>query len=643
MVSGDLVGYKLSPQQRHLWRLQQDDPAQPYRAYCAVSIEGVIDRTALMRAMQALTDRHEILRVCFASLPGIAFPLQVVREFVAPSTTETDLCDLSLEQQNREIEAALDAAEQISFNLELGPLIRLSLLRLSAGKCLALFLSPALCLDWVSLQNLMRDLGSCYSACLRGDAPVPPLALYADVSEVFNDLLESPDREMGRDFWTRPELSDPAGLRLPFEISQQERPEFVPRRFRFTPDATVAAGIAKLEREFETPGATFFLACWQLLLWRLSGQSDFSVGVGYDGRTYDELEAMLGLFARYLPLHVHCQGGDSFDGFLRQVDQSRREISRWQDYFSWGEKQKGWNNTRSSPFPLFCFEYLKEMKELSESGVKFTADRQCACFDRFRMKLSCIEAGGGLVAEIHYDAGFYTAEHVRELAGQYQRLLEAGIRGPQRAVGLLEIISEDEQRRVLLEFNSTTAEFPRSKCLHTLFEDQVERTPDNIAVFCGSERFSYRHLNQRANSLGHQLRAAGVGPEVLVAILMEHSVEMIIGLLAILKAGGAYVPLDPSYPPERTLFMLEGTGVLLGRRRLSAVIPAYRGRGLYAETDWQFAEVMENPVGGVQPDNLAYVIFTSGSTGRPKGAMLPHRGMFNCLWWMQAHYRLTES
>jgi amino acid adenylation domain-containing protein/non-ribosomal peptide synthase protein (TIGR01720 family) len=233
------------------------------------------------------------------------------------------------------------------------------------------------------------------------------------------------------------------------------------------------------------------------------------------------------------------------------------------------------------------------------------------------------------------------------MAQHFQTLLEGIVANPQQRVSQLPLLTEQERHQLLVEWNNTTKEYPNDKCIHQLFEEQVERAPDAIAVVFEGEQLTYRELNQRANQLAHHLRVLGVEPEVLVGICVERSLYMVVGLLGILKAGGAYVPLDPTYPSERLGYMLEDSSVsvLLTLARLVEALPKHKARVLCLDTDaLSFAQqTQSNPISGVMPKNLAYVIYTSGSTGKPKGAMNTHRGICNRLLWMHDTYQLTQA
>ena len=272
-------------------------------------------------------------------------------------------------------------------------------------------------------------------------------------------------------------------------------------------------------------------------------------------------------------------------------------------------------------------------EELDLPGLSFSplnAGVQKANFD---LHLSVVNGHKGMRASFSYKTDLFESETIARMLGHFQVLLEGIVAEPGKRILDLPLLTEAERRMMLLDWNKTKRDFPREKCLHELFELQVEKAPGRVAIIFGEERLSYRQLNERANQLGNHLRKLGVGPDALVGICVERSIEMVVGILGIMKAGGAYVPLDPAYPQERLNFMLEDAqaAIVLTQERLLPTLSAVRGRLICLDSEWDeiATESVENPMSGVSPENLSYVIFTSGSTGTPKGIAIFHRGVVN--------------
>ena len=284
-----------------------------------------------------------------------------------------------------------------------------------------------------------------------------------------------------------------------------------------------------------------------------------------------------------------------------------------------------------------------ELPGLTLSPVE--GDSETAHFD---LTLQIADTEQGLtVAAFVYNTDLFEAATIARMLGHFQTLLEAAVADPERRLSDLPLLTEAERQQLLVEWNDTKTDHPQDLCVHQLFEAQVERTPDAIAVVFEDEQLTYGELNRRANQLAHHLRALGVGPEVPVAICLERSLEMVIGLLGILKAGGVYVPLDPAYPKERLAFMLEDARVpvLLTQERLVAGLPRHGAKVVCLDSDWQTMaqERSENPVSSTMPENLAYVIYTSGSTGQPKGVLVSHGSIVDHCRDMQSYYELDSS
>jgi amino acid adenylation domain-containing protein len=314
-------------------------------------------------------------------------------------------------------------------------------------------------------------------------------------------------------------------------------------------------------------------------------------------------------------------------------------------------------NTASTFFPI-CYEFDDQTKRIPAQEISFTIDKQYACTERYELKLRCVERDGQLCLEFHYDASRFHRPQIERLASQFITLLESALAQPSAALDDLEVISPQERHQLLVEWNDTKADYPAHLCLHELFEQQVERSPESLALVSGEERLTYRELNERANQLAAHLRTLGVGPEVIVSILMERSLEMVVSLLAVLKAGGAYLPLDVSYPAERVRYMMDDAGieVLLTHRAVeqkrrevcdgnSSTVRVVCVDEEREEIERQSAanEKSGDERSGVSADNLAYVIYTSGSTGRPKGVMIPHCGLVNYLHWAVEAYQVREG
>lgn len=642
-MQNQIQGFQLSPQQRRLWWLQQDSLA--YRVQCTVVLEGNLNTAVLKSALQEVVNRYEILRTTFPRPRGIRVPIQVVASSSTLLVSEYDWRDWNPQAQAAKLEALFQEEGQEAFSLEQGPLLRTTLVALSPNQHALLANLPALCADTATLNNLVWEISRYYAACLQGEQLFNQPLQYADLAEWQNQLLEAETAETGKEYWQQPDVALEA-LKLPLENRFSGDLEFAPQCLTLPVDRDLVLQLEAIAQQYQTSVSTFLLTCWQILLWRLTAQTDLVIGTGFDGRNYEELKRAIGLFAKYLPLSCRWQENDPFSHVLKGVDERVDELAEWQETFSWESIAESKESGIELPFFPLCFDFEEQPPQYAAGEVTFAICRQSACVDRFKVKLACAPWHGSLTARFHYDPNFFAAKDIQRLAEQFQTLLASAIHDPETTIAELEILTPTERQQLLVEFNNTTIPL-EDRCLHQLFEEQAKRTPDNIAVVFTDQQLSYVELNYRANQLAHHLQQLGVGPEVLVGIYMERSPEMIVGVLGILKAGGAYLPLDPVHPQERLAFMLADTQVpvLLTQSKLVERLPELSTELLCLDTDWESIaqQAIQNPDGGATVENLAYAIYTSGSTGKPKGTLIPHQGLVNYLTWCTQAYAVTQG
>ncbi|HEY9157249.1 amino acid adenylation domain-containing protein [Candidatus Binatus sp.] len=642
-----IEGFRLSPQQRHLWSLQQAGDQLPYRAQCAVLIEGSLNLQVLKAVLRDISDRYEILRTGFRCPQGTNIPLQAVNEQSAPWIEECNLSNRDTSRQEAEIEALFEKVGRIPFDLANGPVLRISLLTLAADRHMLLVNLPSLCADAASLRILVREISRRYSGFVRCEEPSGDPSQYADLAEWENNLLESEETHEGNKHWRE---ADGSAFRVPkfsFEKRPSARAAFEPRILASPVNLELTPKIKKLVARYDASASAFFLACWQILLWRLTGESDFVVGLACDGRTYEGLQEALGPFAKTLPVQFQLEEQLRFSEVLERTNRSAREAVEWQEYFD--SEQLTRLDAEIEPCRFFpvAFEFQDADANHTEGATIFSIQKQYSCFDRFKLKLSCPQRGGLLVAELHYDSSFFSAEDVDRLAQEFRTLLESVCANPESPIADLDIVSPDEQRQLLVEFNDRRTDYPESKCIHELFAQRARQQPENVALVFQNRRLTYAELEARANQLAYHLQGLGVGAEVPVAICMDRSLEMVVGILGILKAGGAYVPLDPEYPKERIAYVMEDARaqVLLTQKTLRNIMPELGIAVVCVDSDWEtIARHGENiPQANATAKSLAYVIYTSGSTGQPKGVMVEHGGLTNAVNWIMETLELSSS
>lgn len=627
-----IEGFRLSPQQEHLWLLQQIDQSLAYRSDCAILIEGNIDVNNLELALQDVVNHYEILRTSFVCLPGMTIPVQVIRDSKVTLDKKSNISNLKPQEQEAKIELIFQEIKQQKFDFEQGLILHTYLVTISPDRYILFISLPALCADSMTLNYLVRQLGISYLGKSDEELSEEPLQ-YADFSEWQNQILEAEETQIGREYWQQQDFSTINTFQLPFENRLSKKHKFQPKLINSIITPELVANIETLAQKYNTSASTFYLTCWLVLLWRLSGQSEMIVAQESNGRKYEELQEALGLFAKYLPLHCHLENNFKFSQILQQVDQSVESIHKWQECFTWEQILGGDNKSDILPFLPVGFDFIKEDTKYCTGNILFSIYKLNTCSERFKIKLSCRRKNDFLNTEIHYDSSLFSAQDIAGLAEQFHKLVESATHNPEGSISELEILSDRTLHQLLFEFNQTEANYPENKCIHQLFAEQVERTPDNIAVVFNQQQLTYAELNARANQLAHSLQKLGVGAEVLVGICVERSLEMLISILGILKADGAYVPLDPHYPQERLAFMLEDTqvSILLTQQHLLEGLPNHDAQTICLDTDWEAIaqESQDNPQIAATPENLAYVIYTSGSTGKPKGVAIAHRNLVN--------------
>ncbi|MDF5719759.1 MAG: amino acid adenylation domain-containing protein [Rhizonema sp. PD37] len=623
-----IEGFQLSPQQKRLWLLQQDNST--YCAQFALLIEGNLKPELLKTALQQVINRHGILRTSFHRLSSVKVPVMVIAESSVVLWNEINLIDCEPKEQEAQIEATFQQQKRQHFNFDQDPVLHSSLLRLSLHKYILIISLPSLCADIWTLKNLINEISYLYSAGKQAEAVSQEVVQYLQFSEWQNQLLEDEDAEEANKYWQEQRLPSQATLRLPFERQPAKQSEFQPDCFRLAIAPELTAKIETLAQKDNISTAVILLACWQVLIWRLTEQPDIVIGMAAARRDYEKLQSLLGLVATWLPIKSHLTPDLCFIELLKIGEKTIESGSEWQDYFVPEPIEK--NNTLAFPIG---FEFEQLLEQIIATGVSFYLEKYYSCIEPFKVKLTCTLRENLLITEFYYDVNYFSGDIIELIAGQFQTLLTSAIANPEDKISQLEILSKSDRQQLLVKFNNTHINYPQDKCIHQRFEEQAKKTPNNIAVIFENQQLTYTELNQKANKIAHYLQTLGVKPEVLVGLCVERSLEMIIGLLGILKAGGAYLPLDPALPKDNLAFRLQDAQVplLLTQQQLVNALPTDTSQIVCLDTDWNIIAQHsdENPNSKVTVDNLVYVLFTSGSTGRPKGVAIEHRQLLNYL------------
>ncbi len=651
----------LSFSQERLWFIDQLDPGSAvYNIPVALRLRGPLDVAALAETVRELVRRHESLRTTFAQADGV--PYQAIAPALEiPLPLWMPIMDLrGLPEPRRQAEAARLVEEEARspFDLARGPLMRLRLARLEDEEWRLVLNLHHIISDGWSMGVLVRELGVLYEAFSQGlPSPLPELpGQYADFAVWQRQWLRGEVLEERVRFWREALAGAPELLEMP---TDRPRPPIQSYRGGVEPvvlsPALGQAVRALAGREWATPFMVL-MAVFQELLRRHSHQEDLLVGSPIANRNRAELEGLIGLFVNTLVLRrpAGLGAGATFRDLLDGVRQVSLEAYAHQDLpFEKLFDELGVERSlaHSVLFQAMFVLQNNAVEPLVLRGLELTPLDFTSGTSKFDLHLALMEVDGGggiggIEGTLDYVADLFDAATARRLVERFEILLAAAVADPAAPLASLPVTTAAE-REQLRAWNATSFEYRGAEvCLHELIAAQTERTPGALAVLFEGESLSYRELDQRSGRLAAHLRGLGVGPEVLVGICAERSLEMVVGLLGILRAGGAYVPVDPGYPAERIAFMLEDAAlpVLLTQSHLLGVLPEHGARLVLLDEDLPAASgapVLE-PV-RVEPGHAAYAIFTSGSTGRPKGAVNTHRGIVNRLLWMQQAYDLTPE
>ena len=611
MSEGIVQGYRLSPQQKHLWLLRQHADGPIFLSRCAVKIEGRLNAEMLEKAIYRVVEEHEILRTTFPLLPGMMLPLQVIHQESAGCVKWHDLRLLSADEQRERVSSLYSATADLPPQCDVLPLFCCDLLQLSPDETVMVAKAPAICADLRSLENIVTQVASCYESDAATEIRPIDSMQYADFAEWHHELLEADEGQPAREHWTS--RLRQTEITLPFENRVAAETLFQPKLLRIELSADDA----------RQNWSRVALACWQILIQRLAGSSDVTLGIAFNGRRDPELKNSVGLYSHYVPLD--CASGDeqfTIKQLCEHLARAEDEAAQWQEYFAWPD-----DSAESPAYFSVCFEERRSQPVLRAGGITFSIYQQHAIEDRFKLKLVCVLTGEEPRLELHYDASRFTSEDIRRTAGELATLIANASRNETAPIDQLENLSSAERVRIVEGFNQTTEIFPID-CIQKLFEAQVRQSPDTVAVVCGSVKATYAQLNQRANQLAHYLQKLGIGPDVPVGLHLERSVDFVVGMLGILKAGGAYLPFDVNTPEERLAAMLTDTRVPVlisrpGQEKLNGC------RTLSLHADELLSEDTDDCTSETTVANLAYVIFTSGSTGKPKGVAVEHRQLCN--------------
>jgi amino acid adenylation domain-containing protein len=641
----------LSFAQQRLWFLDQFQPGLGvYNIPATVRLRGLLNPDALEHSLNAIVSRHEAIRTTFTFADGQP------EQLIAPSSTIKialkNLETLPEDVQSSEIERLTLLEGRQPFDLTRGPLLRASLLRLREDEHVLVVTIHHIVSDAWSLGVIVRELRAFYDAFVEGTEPaLSELPIqYADFALWQREWLQGDRLEAQLEYWRKKLEGQLPVLELPTDRPRPPVQSFQGAREAFTLARELSEQLNVLCRQ---EGVTLFmllLAAFQTLLYRYSGQTDILTGTPIAGRERTETQNLIGLFVNTLVMRNTFSGALRFRELLALTRETALDAYAHQDVpFEKvvEELRLDRDTSREALFQvMFVLQNtpapVLELKGLSLEVLPI--HNQTAKFD---LLLAMQELNGLLQGSLEYSTDLFDKTTIERMVGQFETLLQSIATDVEQELDELSLLTADEEHHLLYDLNATTVAYPLDNFIHQQFEAQAERTPDAVALVFEGQQLSYGELNKRVNRLAHFLRDLGVGPEVLVGVMMERSLEMVVSLMGIIKAGGAYVPLEPSYPEDRLAYITTNAQmrVVLTQERFRELLNVNTVPVIPVDAEWPNIELCPaaNPVSGVTGENLAYVIYTSGSTGRPKGAMNTHYGICNRLLWMQDAYQLNES
>ena len=624
----------LSFAQQRLWFLDQLEPDNPsYNLRQALRLEGDLDVFALEQTLNHIIARHESLRTTFKTIDGQ--PVQVVS-----GDREIDLVFANLEElpeEEREGEARrLAIAEAWSpFDLSRDYPLRATLVRINRDHHWLLLTMHHIASDGWSMGLLSREVSTIYNAITTNQAiELPELPIqYTDFAEWQREWLQGEVFEEQLNYWVKSLADAPPELKLPTDHPRLAQQSFHGASLSLRLSQKLSQAVSEFSQR---EGVTLFmtmLAAFQILLFRYTGQKDIVVGTPIAGRNRVEIENLIGFFVNTLALRTNFSGNLSCRQLLQRVREVTLGAYAHQD-LPFERLVRELNPEREgnhSPVFQVMFGMQNEPSEaLTLRGLTISREPLPTRTAKFDLTLFVSETPTGLACRFEYSTDLFKEDTIKRMLGHLENLLQGIVANPEQAVWQLPMLGQADEA-LFAEWNRTQTDFPKDECIHQLFAHQALESPSSVALEFKDQRLTYNDLDHRANQLAHYLRKRGVGPDKIVGLCVERSLEMFVGILGILKAGGAYLPLDPAYPWERLSFMLQDgkATVLLTQEHLQATTPAQPLDTILLDRDWKEIEreSVDDPQSFVTPENLAYVMYTSGSTGKPKGVAVTHRSV----------------
>lgn len=638
--------FVLTQAQKRMWFLHNYESNKAnYNVDVWVELQGLFYTDSLIKAINAVVKRHEALRTTFVDKEGVLY--QVIHPLLNIDLSECDLSEMDPESQKKKMEEFIEDQRQIPFDLEKGPLLRAFLIHLADDKHVFGIQLHHICTDGTSMNIFFEELTQYYHSFAKNLAiELPPLSFkYTDYARMEGKSLAN-KKQLA--YWQK-RLSDaPSLINLPTDYPRSQIEPFEAAKTPFRISKSLSESMERFCKEQHSTPFNFFLSIYALLLKIYSGDTEINIGVPFANRHSPEEQRLIGLFVNTLVMNCRIKTESSFVEYIKSMFEMISEAFANQQisFESIVDSLKIGRNLTYHPLFQVSFNYLPvSEKSMIIGDTRGIVINNSSGTPEFDLSFEVLKSEEGYDCVITYNSKIFKAETIERLKNHYIHLMEMMIRNPQTHLNEICVLNEIEKQKILIDWNNTAKDFPRDKTVHQFFEEQVLKTPDNIALIFGEQQLTYRQLNEKANQLAHYLRKRGVKADTLIAMVCERSLEMIVGIYAILKAGGAYVPMDPTNPQERLSYMMEDikTSILLTQSSLKEKVPSTITTVINLDELDKFLvnESKDNPNIEVGPNNLAYLIYTSGSTGKPKGVMIEHHCLSNYLWGRKLIFKLT--
>jgi amino acid adenylation domain-containing protein len=644
--------HPLSPAQQGLWFLEELNPNVPvYNEAEAVRLTGELNVDALETAMNMVIDRQEVLRSTIKVIDEA--PHAVIHKSRPLRFKKIDLSALPTADREAEVERLLISEPQAPYRLEEKPGIRVTLLHLAPREHVLILMMHHIVCDWASEGAIWRDLSAIYRSLLTRQP-----AVLAELTISHGDYAVWQHRRLGSTsfsddlaYWEETLKGAPALLELPADRPRPPVMSYRGDRVRWKLNNTLTEALRNTSRTEKTSLFTIFAAALDTLLYRYTGSDDILLGIPLADRDHPGLEAVVGYLLRMHVLRTRLSGEMTFRDLLSLVQKGTLDLylHRTVPFDQVVHKLQPERNPGYTPVFQVALNWRDRDQMLPFIGLEGLAIDSLmatAGTTKFDLLFQATDIGNEIWLELEFNTDIFDRDRMSRMLGHYQTFLESVANDPGAKLAEMPLLTAAELRQVVFDWNDTAADYPRDVSLAKLVEEQVERAPDVAAVILeDGSSITYRGLNEKANQLAHELRKYGAGPDQLVGMCVERSVNMILALLAIVKAGAAYVPIDPDLPLERLGYMIEDSGlrILVTQKALRSSLPPFAGAVIEVDSDVSENNSRENPNVRVSPDNLAHIIYTSGSTGRPKGVQVPRSALTNLLWCMRELLQLKNT